>query len=54
AEIKEHRKAVHDIFCTNQKGEKFIIEMQKAYQKFFKDRMIFYSTFPIREQAYLQ
>ena len=51
AEIKEHRKAVYDIFCTNQNGEKFIIEMQKAFQKFFKDRMIFYSTFPIREQA---
>ncbi|MCB1192909.1 MAG: PD-(D/E)XK nuclease family transposase [Leptospiraceae bacterium] len=51
AEIQEHRKAVYDIFCTNQNGEKFIIEMQKAYQKFFKDRMIFYSTFPIREQA---
>ncbi len=50
-EIKEERKATYDIFCTNQNGEKFIVEMQKAYQNFFKDRTVFYSTFPIREQA---
>lgn len=25
--------------------------MQNAYQKYFKDRSLFYSTFPIREQA---
>ena len=51
SEIKEERKAVYDIFCKNQNGEEFIVEMQKAYQSFFKDRMVFYSTFPIRTQA---
>ncbi|WP_455667332.1 Rpn family recombination-promoting nuclease/putative transposase [Phocaeicola sp.] len=45
------RKAVFDVYCENDKGEKFIVEMQKASQKFFKDRSVFYSTFPIREQA---
>ncbi|MBI5218773.1 MAG: PD-(D/E)XK nuclease family transposase [Bacteroidia bacterium] len=45
------RKAVFDLYCENEKGEKFIVEMQKAEQEFFKDRSIFYSTFPIREQA---
>ena len=25
--------------------------MQNAYQAYFKDRSLFYSTFPIREQA---
>ena len=25
--------------------------MQKAEQQFFKDRSVFYATFPIREQA---
>ena len=45
------RKAIFDIYCTNEKGEQFIVEMQKAEQKFFKDRTIFYSTFPIQEQA---
>lgn len=45
------RKAIFDVYCENDKGEKFIVEMQKANQQFFKDRSVFYSTFPIREQA---
>ena len=45
------RRAIFDIYCTNEKGEQFIVEMQKAEQKFFKDRTVFYSTFPIQEQA---
>lgn len=45
------RKAIFDIYCTNEKGERFIVEMQKAEQKFFKDRTVFYSTFPIQEEA---
>ena len=45
------RRAVFDVFCENEKGEKFIVEMQNIYQEFFKDRTIYYSTFPIREQA---
>ena len=45
------RKAVFDVYCENEKGEKFLIEMQKAEQAYFKDRSIFYSTFPIQEQA---
>ncbi len=46
-----NRKAVFDLYCTNEKGEKFIVELQKTKQKFFKDRTLYYSTFPIREQA---
>ena len=45
------RRAVFDVYCENDKGEKFIVEMQNVYQEFFKDRTIYYSTFPIREQA---
>jgi predicted transposase/invertase (TIGR01784 family) len=45
------RKSVFDIYCENERGEKFIVELQKAKQNFFKERTIFYSTFPIREQA---
>lgn len=45
------RKTVFDLYCTNDKGEKFIVELQKTKQKFFKDRTLYYSTFPIREQA---
>ena len=39
------------MYCTNEKGEKLIVELQKTKQKFFKDRTLYYSTFPIRDQA---
>ena len=45
------RKAIFDVYCEGEDGEKFIVEMQNAYQQHFKDRSVFYSTFPIREQA---
>jgi predicted transposase/invertase (TIGR01784 family) len=45
------RKAVYDIYCESAIGEKFIVELQKAKQNYFKERTIYYSTFPIREQA---
>jgi len=45
------RKAIFDLYCENEKGEKFIVELQKTKQKFFKDRTVYYSTFPIQEQA---
>ncbi|MCL2510597.1 MAG: Rpn family recombination-promoting nuclease/putative transposase [Bacteroidales bacterium] len=47
----EDRKAVFDLHCENEKGEKFIVEMQKTKQTFFKDRALYYSTFPIVQQA---
>ncbi|MGB0560901.1 MAG: Rpn family recombination-promoting nuclease/putative transposase [Spirulinaceae cyanobacterium] len=45
------RKAIFDLYCENERGEKFIVELQKVKQNFFKDRTLFYSTFPIRDQA---
>ncbi len=45
------RKAIFDLYCENEKGEKFIVELQKTKQDFFKDRALYYSTFPIQEQA---
>ena len=50
-DVYTERKAIFDVYCENEKGEKFIVEMQNVYQEFFKDRTIYYSTFPIREQA---
>ena len=44
-------RAIFDVYCKGENGEKFIVEMQNAYQAHFKDRSLFYSTFPIREQA---
>ena len=45
------RKAVFDVYCENQRGEKILVEMQRGEQRFFKDRSIYYATFPIREQG---
>lgn len=45
------RRAVFDVYCENEQGEKILIEMQRGEQQFFKDRSLYYSTFPIREQG---
>jgi len=45
------RKAIFDLYCENMQGEKFIVELQKTKQNFFKDRSLYYATFPIQEQA---
>lgn len=45
------RKAVFDLFCTGENGERFIVEMQKAKQNYFKDRSVYYASFPIQEQG---
>jgi len=45
------RKAVFDIFCQAKSGERFVVEMQKAKQRYFKDRALFYVSRPIVEQA---
>jgi predicted transposase/invertase (TIGR01784 family) len=49
--INADRKAIFDIYCEAKNGEKFIVEMQKATQDYFKDRALFYAAFPIRDQA---
>ncbi len=48
---KEERKSFFDVYCTNEKGDKFIVELQKSKQIHFKDRTLYYSTFPIIEQS---
>jgi len=45
------RKAIFDLHCMSATGERFIVELQKAKQNYFKDRSVYYSTFPIQEQA---
>ena len=50
-DVYAERKAIFDVYCENERGEKFIVEMQNAKQHYFKDRSLYYATFPIREQA---
>ena len=45
------KNSIVDVRCRDVKGRQFIVEMQNAYQTFFKDRSLYYATFPIREQA---
>ena len=52
-DVYTDRRAIFDVYCEGENGEKFIVEMQNAYQAYFKDRSLFYSTFPIREQVAL-
>ena len=40
-----------DVYCKTKEGGRFIVEMQRANQDFFKDRSLYYSTFAIREQT---
>lgn len=57
ANVEQHgdtaidRKAVFDVFCESESGDKFIVEMQKAEQNYFIDRSVYYASFPIRNQA---
>lgn len=45
------RRAFFDLYCESEKGDRFIIELQNIKQEFFKDRSIYYSTFPLQNQA---
>ena len=47
----EERRAVFDVYCQAKDGSRFIVEMQNVYQEFYKDRSIYYSTFPVAEQS---
>ncbi|HEY0297952.1 MAG TPA: Rpn family recombination-promoting nuclease/putative transposase [Arachidicoccus sp.] len=48
---KDMRRSVFDLLCTGTDGEKFILEMQRARQEYFKDRTVFYTSTLIHEQA---
>ena len=48
---RNDRKAVFDIFCKTDKEEMIIVEMQKSSQKYFSDRVLYYASFAIQQQA---
>ena len=47
----EDRSAIFDLNCISASGDRLIVEMQNSKQTYFKDRSLYYSTFPIQEQA---
>ena len=48
---RKHRKSVFDIYCEDEDGNKFIIEIQKIQKPYFLGRTVFYSTFAVQEHA---
>ena len=46
-----NKKAHYFIYCKNENGEKFIVELQKAERNYFIKRPIYYSSFLINEQV---
>lgn len=50
-DTESERKPVFDVYCHCDDGSYVIVEMQRAAQAFFKDRCVYYSSFPIRQQG---
>jgi predicted transposase/invertase (TIGR01784 family) len=50
-EHAEEGGVLFDVYCTDADGSRFIIEIQRGYQKNFKERALFYASRAISEQA---
>src|SRR5690606_12837256 len=46
------RKAIFEIYCENDRGDKFMVEIQESKQNFFKDRTLEYTSLPISDQGH--
>jgi len=47
----DSRTAIVDVLCKTDKGTQILVELQRVAQKHIKDRLLYYSTFPIQQQA---
>ena len=47
----DDHKTIYDIYCESTTGKRFIVELQRIKQEYFKDCTIYYATFPIVEQS---
>lgn len=45
------RNARFDVMCMDDNGDKFIVEIQLAYQKFFRERALYYSGMALHSQG---
>ena len=50
-DVYSDRRSIFYVYCMAKDGSRFIVEMQKAEQVYFKDRSVNYATTPIRQQA---
>lgn len=44
------KNSTFDLYCTTDQGERLIVEMQFDSQASFRDRMLYYASFPIQLQ----
>lgn len=47
-------KTIIGVVCENEKNDKFIVQLQKPKQNFFKERSVYYNTLPITAQTNLE
>jgi len=45
------RRVYFDVLCTDEKGAKFIVEMQNVWSDFLRNRMVFYTCRRINEMG---
>jgi len=45
------RGVVLDLHCKTKDGRRIVIELQKRSQKFFRERTLYYATYPIQAQG---
>lgn len=51
ADREDSQGGIYDIYCETDDGSSLTIEMQVCSQSDFNDRMVFYSSFPIRNRV---
>jgi len=50
-DLPDEKKVIYDIFCKTGDGSEFVVEMQMNPQDDFADRMVYYSTYPVRNSV---
>jgi predicted transposase/invertase (TIGR01784 family) len=50
-DLKEEGTVIFDLLCTGDKGERFLIEVQRGKQGRFKERALYYTSRLISDQA---
>ncbi len=48
---QDERAVIFDLHCKGKDGEVFIIEMQRSVQRNIMNRLVYYSTYPVREMS---
>lgn len=50
-DIKQEAKAIFDVICTDERGAIFLVEVQSLEQQNFKERLLYYASRLISDQA---